>query len=38
MKSMTIVFEDEEWTELNEKKGITSWRDFILNLAGVKRI
>ena len=32
MKSITVVFEDEEHKKLKEKKGEKSWHDFILEL------
>ena len=33
MKSITVVFEDEDFEMLQKVKGDTSWREFILGLA-----
>lgn len=32
MKSITVVFEDKDFRELEKKKGAKSWRVFILGL------
>ena len=37
MKRINDVFENEEFEELKKKKGKMTWREFILNLAGVKK-
>ncbi len=37
MRRINDVFEDKEFEELKEKKGKLTWREFILNLAGVKK-
>lgn len=36
MKMITVYFEDEDMDKLKQKKGDKTWRDFILELAGVK--
>lgn len=32
MKSITVIFEDEDFENLVEIKGAVSWREFILTL------
>lgn len=31
MKTLNIVFEDDDFQELKKQKGNTPWREFILN-------
>lgn len=37
MRRINDVFEDKEFEELKVKKGKKTWREFILNLAEVKK-
>ncbi len=37
MKTINETFEDNEFEELSKKKGNKSWRQFILDLAKVKK-
>ena len=37
MRRINDVFEDKEFEELKAKKGKSTWREFILNLAKVKK-
>jgi len=38
MKSVNVVFEDEEFEALAKLKGVKSWHDFILTLVEVKQV
>jgi predicted CopG family antitoxin len=38
MKQLNIVFEDDEYKKLIEKKGKQTWREFILRLLKVKEM
>jgi predicted CopG family antitoxin len=37
MKTLNVVFEDKEYEELTKMKGKKAWREFILQLAKVKK-
>ena len=37
MKELRVTFEDEDYPKLLKAKGKKSWREFILNLANVKK-
>jgi len=37
MKSITVIFEDEDFELLNLAKGETGWREFILTLVTPKK-
>ena len=34
MRSITVVFEDKEFKQLQKAKGTKTWHDFILNECG----
>jgi len=34
MKTLVVVFDDDDYKRLVDKKGSMIWRDFILTLAG----
>ena len=36
MKSIQVFFEDEDFAQLDAKKGDRSWREFILEIAKIK--
>lgn len=38
MKNINITFETVEHEQLSELKGKMSWRDYVLDLAGVKKV
>ena len=35
MKSINVTFTDREFKELDNRKGVDTWRNFILRRAGV---
>ncbi|MDE1834921.1 MAG: hypothetical protein KGH64_06310 [Candidatus Micrarchaeota archaeon] len=36
MKAINVYFDDEEISKLEKMKGDRSWKEFILDLAGIK--